>query len=210
MIAFSRSEVAMYYTVRVQDLRQRGKRWRGPCPIHRGRHDSFSVDPDTGLWRCWSDCGRGGDVVKLEIELTGTTWREAVNEIERIIGRVLLDRPTTQAERRAFPEKQRAATAAAEDIAFWRDALIPELNALKIVAVETGDDIALARAASLCNLLENSSAADSAREYIRHRASAPVTVARLIATGRERDLEAQRIAAEAVLLLAAEELRDAA
>ena len=143
MITLSLSDVTIYYKLRAPGLRQHGKRWRGPCPIHHGKHDSFSVDPDTGLWRCWSDCGRGGDIVNLEIELTGTTWREAVSELERIIGRVLLDRPALSAERRAFAEKQSAARAAAEDIAFWSDALIFGLNARKITTAEAGDDAGL-------------------------------------------------------------------
>lgn len=96
----------MYFASRVPDLSQRRKRWRGPCPLHRGKHDSFSVDPETGLWRCWSICGRGGDVPGLEMALTGATWREAVVEIERIIGRVLLVRPATRAERRASAERR--------------------------------------------------------------------------------------------------------
>jgi CHC2 zinc finger len=105
VISLSPSEVALYYAARAPQLRQRGKRWRSPCPIHGGKHDSFSVDPETGLWRCWSSCGRGGDIIALEMALTGATWREAVAEAERILGRVLLDRPATRAERRVLAER---------------------------------------------------------------------------------------------------------
>lgn len=100
MIQVYATEVAAYYAARVADIRQGGQRWRGRCPIHRGKHDSFSVDPDTGLWRCWSECGRGGDIIALEMELTGVAWREAVASIEDIIGRILLNRPASHAERR--------------------------------------------------------------------------------------------------------------
>lgn len=106
MIFLSGTEVAIYYALRVLDLRQRGKRWRGPCPIHGGKHDSFSVDPETGLWRCWSVCGRGGDIIALEITLTGVPWREAVEAVEQIIGRNLIDRPATRAEWRAVAERR--------------------------------------------------------------------------------------------------------
>jgi hypothetical protein len=105
MIVLSASEVATYYASRAPDLRQRGKRWRGPCPIHHGKHDSFSVDPESGHWRCWSVCGLGGDILALEVALTGAIWRQAVAEVERTIGRVLLDRPATRAERRAVAER---------------------------------------------------------------------------------------------------------
>jgi hypothetical protein len=106
MISFSRPDVSVYYAARVPKLRQRGRRWRGPCPVHRGTHDSFSVDPETGLWRCWSVCGHGGDIIALEMALTGATWRDAVTEIERIIGRALLDRPASRAERRALAQNR--------------------------------------------------------------------------------------------------------
>jgi hypothetical protein len=105
MITLSTSEVATYYGARVPDLPQRGKRWRGGCPIHDGTHANFSVDPETGLWRCWS-CGRYGNVEGLEMALTNVTWREAVTEVERIIGRVLLDRPASRAARRALADRR--------------------------------------------------------------------------------------------------------
>ena len=154
-ISFTSGDVSTYYAVRVPHLKQRGKRWRGACPIHRGKRDSFSVDPETGLWRCWSECGRGGDMITLEEALTAATWREAVAQIECIIGRSLLNRPANRAEQRAFAERRRAAAAVADEIVHWQAALVTELNARKIAALDADDDEALGRAAKLCNLLEN-------------------------------------------------------
>jgi len=108
-IVFMAGEVAIYYAARLPKLRQRGSRWRGPCPIHGGKSDNFSVDAKTGLWRCWSGCGRGGDIITLEIALTSAAFLEAVAAIEGIVGRPLLERPTNRAEVR------RAAEAAARD-----------------------------------------------------------------------------------------------
>jgi hypothetical protein len=105
MIELAPGEVAQYYVTRSPDLRQRGKRWRGACPVHKGTHPNFSVNPQAGLWRCWS-CGRYGDVIALEMALTGAPWREAVAEVGRIIGRVLLDQPATRAERRALADRR--------------------------------------------------------------------------------------------------------
>lgn len=107
MIALSPSEIAVYYSSRVPDLPQRGKRWRGRCPIHRGKGFNFSVDPETGLWRCWSACGRGGDLFALEMAMTGAAWIDAVNEIERIVGRQFLHRPTGREDRRAAAHRAR-------------------------------------------------------------------------------------------------------
>jgi hypothetical protein len=120
MIALSASEVAIYYESRVSDLRQRGKRWRGPCPIHRGKHDSFSVDPETGLWRCWSVCGRGGDIIALEIALTGAPWLDSVAKIEQIIGRALLDRPVIRAEQRASTDRRKREQEETRSAEFFR------------------------------------------------------------------------------------------
>jgi DNA primase len=120
MITLTPAEVATFYAARASALRQRGKRWRGRCPIHRGKHDSFSVHPETGLWRCWSDCGRGGDIIELEIALTGATWREGVAEVERIIGRVLLNRPASVSERRALAERRQREQRETRDAEFFR------------------------------------------------------------------------------------------
>lgn len=109
-----------YYAARVADIRQRGQRWRGRCPIHSGKHDSFSVDPDTGLWRCWSECGRGGDIIALEMELMRVAWHEAVASIERIIGRILLDRPASHAERREAAARHNRDQRELRDAEYWK------------------------------------------------------------------------------------------
>lgn len=78
------------------------------------------VDSATGLWRCWSDCGRGGDIIALEIALTGAAWFDAVEEIERIIGRPLLNRPTSQVERRALADNLARDRREMQNAEFWR------------------------------------------------------------------------------------------
>ena len=53
-------------------LKRKGNEFRGRCPIHNGNSpDSFAVYPDTGRWHCYSECGRGGDVIDLEQLLGG-------------------------------------------------------------------------------------------------------------------------------------------
>jgi len=54
-IQFTPGEVSTYYAARVPTLEQRrASEWRGACPIHRGKNDSFAVDPETGRWFCHS------------------------------------------------------------------------------------------------------------------------------------------------------------
>jgi len=47
-ITFTRTEISRYYELRVPDMPQRGREWRGPCPIHKGKDPNFAVEPDTG------------------------------------------------------------------------------------------------------------------------------------------------------------------
>ncbi len=87
-ITFTPGEASTYYAARVPHLKQRrGTERRGPCPIHRGKDDSFAVDSETGGWFCHSRCGRGGDILGLEMALTGADFKTAKAEVFRIIGR---------------------------------------------------------------------------------------------------------------------------
>lgn len=83
----SAAEIALYYATRAPQIRQRSKQWRGPCLLHRGKNHSFSVNPETGCWYCFSDCGRGGSLIDLEMELNGVSFRTALAAICDIIGR---------------------------------------------------------------------------------------------------------------------------
>lgn len=85
---YTAAEVAAYYSVRIPHLRQRGAEWRGPCPIHGGKDDNFAVEAATGQWYCHSQCGRGGSLIDLEMELSGTDFQHAIAELDRIVGRI--------------------------------------------------------------------------------------------------------------------------
>jgi putative DNA primase/helicase len=81
------SEVSEYYRVRMPRLDQRGNEWRAGCPIHNGKDPNFSVNAETGLWMCHSQCGRGGSVYDLEMALSGAAFHDAAREVRRIVGR---------------------------------------------------------------------------------------------------------------------------
>src|SRR5262245_33549755 len=87
-ITFTPGEVSTYYGARVPHLKQRrAAEWRGACPIHQGKNDNFSVNPNTGLWSCFSTCGRGGDILDLEAALTGADFPTCKLEVFRQVGR---------------------------------------------------------------------------------------------------------------------------
>jgi DNA primase len=56
----------------LERLRRSGRQLQGRCPIHRGsNHRQFTVDLHKGLWRCFGDCDRGGDVIAFVAAMEG-------------------------------------------------------------------------------------------------------------------------------------------
>ncbi len=85
---FTPSEVRTYYAARVPSLKITSFReWRGPCPIHQGKDPNFSVNAETGLAQCHSQCGRGWDPTSLEMELSGFDFPRAKERVFDVIGR---------------------------------------------------------------------------------------------------------------------------
>ncbi len=85
---FSASEVATYFRAKIPSIPQTSNdQWRGPCPIHRGEDNNFAVEAVTGRWYCFSQCGKGDDLIALEIALTGAEFRMAKAEVLRVVGR---------------------------------------------------------------------------------------------------------------------------
>jgi hypothetical protein len=87
-VTFTPAEVARYCEHRIPGLKQTGAEWRGGCPKHGGKDPNFSVDPATGRWFCHSVCGRGGDIIDLEMALTGADFKTAKAEVFNIVGRI--------------------------------------------------------------------------------------------------------------------------
>lgn len=84
---FEKSEIIAYYEARVPGLKQIQKSLRGPCPVHNGKDLNLSVDPDTGMAFCHSQCNRGWDIIGLEMEVFGLDFVRAKAEVFRLIGR---------------------------------------------------------------------------------------------------------------------------
>ena len=69
-------EVASEFTA----LRRQGARFSGLCPYpdHQEKSPSFSVTPDKGFYYCFG-CQKGGDAIKLLMDLKGLDFAEAVS-----------------------------------------------------------------------------------------------------------------------------------
>jgi DNA primase len=69
-------EVASSHT----KLQRAGRKWKGLCPFHKEKTPSFQIDADQGLWYCFG-CGKGGDAIKLHMELTGDDFPAAMETL---------------------------------------------------------------------------------------------------------------------------------
>ena len=58
-------------------LERKGAAYLGLCPFHDDHHPSLRVDPEKGLYHCFS-CGAGGDVFRFVQEKEGCGFGEAV------------------------------------------------------------------------------------------------------------------------------------
>lgn len=85
-------EVERYVKSRLPGLHLSGGERRGPCPVHRGKRDSFAVNAETGQAYCHSECGQGWDLIGLEAALTNGDLKRAIREVLNIVGR----RPETK------------------------------------------------------------------------------------------------------------------
>ena len=97
-IEYSGADIARYYAVRIPSLLQKGKEWRGPCPVHGGERDSFSVDSATGMAFCHSQCDRGWDIIALEQELGSKDFIGAKTDVYAILNRPMEEKTKRRKE----------------------------------------------------------------------------------------------------------------
>jgi len=86
-LPFNPTEISAYYRERAPKVAQVGSEWRGPCPIHDGTDDNFTVNPNTGMAYCHSQCGKGWSIMQFENALSGKSWKECRRDINAIVGR---------------------------------------------------------------------------------------------------------------------------
>lgn len=62
-------------------LKKAGCSYKANCPFHDERTPSFVVFPDTGTWRCFGQCGIGGDVFSFLMQKENLDFREALQTL---------------------------------------------------------------------------------------------------------------------------------
>ncbi len=201
-IAFTLGEVSTYYAARVPRLKQgRLAHWRGPCPIHCGRNDNFAVDPGTGRWFCHSACGRGGDILALERELTGVGFRAAKAQVFGLLGRFDPEDGSSPEESRRLALRRSAVERAAREVWYWRRGRIVQLEQRKAAAIDTDDITALAELSTELHLLTTDGAI-AVRLYHTHFRRDRLGAMELARWAREDERHSHGVAAAVVLMLA--------
>ena len=99
-------------------LRRTGKTYKGLCPFHDDRTPSFTVDPTTGRYRCWS-CGEHGDCFTWVMKTGNVEFPEALRELAEKAGVELRSRGPTAPP--GLREAHRAIMV--ESLAFYRESL---------------------------------------------------------------------------------------
>lgn len=206
-ITFTPGEISTYYAARVPNLKPaRGKKRRGPCPIHGGTDSNFAVDVETGLWICFSQCGnRGGDILTLEQALTGADFRSALAAVYAIVGRPVPERTSfTREELQAREEDQRQAQRDLSEAGYFAD--VAAMFAEQVLEELDPFDPERAAYTSLIRRLRS----DPVAVYCAWRRRNPVGTAALVEAGRQHQRRIQRLLLGYVEAMGREDKADAA
>ncbi len=73
-------------------LKRAGRQLKGLCPFHQEKTPSFVVSPEIGYWKCFGQCGEGGDVFKFIQKIENLTFPEALERLALQAGVTLTSR----------------------------------------------------------------------------------------------------------------------
>lgn len=88
-------------------LKRAGRQLKGLCPFHQEKTPSFVVSPEIGYWKCFGQCGEGGDVFKFVQKIENLTFPEALERLALQAGVTLTSRQprVTAGENDAAPSE---------------------------------------------------------------------------------------------------------
>ena len=66
-------------------IKKSGRNYVALCPFHNDHHPSMHINPDKGIFKCFS-CGTGGDLIYFYSQITKKKWSEAVVDIANKYG----------------------------------------------------------------------------------------------------------------------------
>jgi len=103
-------------------LRRAGKNFSGLCPFHAEKTPSFIVSPDRQTWRCFGQCGEGGDVISFVMKKEGWDFVETLKVLAGRAGVKLEPFRTQKPEEKE--EHERLNTLLEEAATFYRHQLL--------------------------------------------------------------------------------------
>ena len=89
-------------------LQKAGRIFKARCPFHTEKTPSFVVYPETGTWRCFGQCGTGGDAFAFVQKKDSMTFGEALRKLGEQVG-VTVEPPRARDEE-AAQQRERAGT----------------------------------------------------------------------------------------------------
>ncbi|NLI55218.1 MAG: DNA primase [Clostridiales bacterium] len=110
------------------DLKPKGRRLWGLCPVHGEKTASFSVSPDRQLYYCFG-CHIGGSVIQFVMDVEHLTFPEAVEFLANRAGMAMPEEVNDAAMQRARAKRERLAEACKLAARFYMETLLGENGA---------------------------------------------------------------------------------
>ncbi len=110
------------------DLKPKGRRLWGLCPVHSEKTPSFSVSPDRQLYYCFG-CHIGGSVIQFVMDVEHLTFPEAVEHLANRAGMAMPEEVNDAAMQRDRAKRERLSEACKLAARFFMETLLGELGA---------------------------------------------------------------------------------
>ena len=105
------------------DLKPKGRRLWGRCPLHGEKTPSFSVSPDKQMFYCFG-CHAGGTVIQFVMQMEHLTFREAVQRLAERAGMEMPETANDAAMQRERAYKERLYEACKRAARFYMETLL--------------------------------------------------------------------------------------
>ena len=110
------------------ELKPKGRRLWGLCPVHGEKTASFSVSPDKQLYYCFG-CHIGGSVIQFIMDVEHLTFPEAVEHLAARAGMAMPEEVNDAAMQRERAKRERLAEACKLAARFFMETLLGDLGA---------------------------------------------------------------------------------
>lgn len=110
------------------DLKPKGRRLWGLCPVHGEKTASFSVSPDRQLYYCFG-CHIGGSVIQFIMDVEHLTFPEAVEFLANRAGMAMPEEVNDAAMQRERAKRERLSEACKLAARFYMETLLGEMGA---------------------------------------------------------------------------------